>query len=484
MTQKNKIEITTNEKKVNYMTDERNIEKEKQIYNSDNETKENKMGTMPIGRLMITMSWPAMLSMLIQALYNIVDSIFVAKISESALTAVTLIFPIQMVLIAIAIGTGVGVNSLIARKLGAKKYDDADLAANHGFRLSFINWAVFAAFGLLFSKIYMQLYSNSPYIINNGALYLMIITVFSLFVFIQINTEKVLQATGNMLMPMISSLVGAIINIVLDPILIFGIGIFPKMGVVGAAIATIIGQLIAMCLGLFFLFGHEHQVKVKLKGFKFNYETIKDIYNVGFPVMLMQLIGSVMLFCINGILAFSETAVAVLGSYFRLQSFVFLPVFGLNQGAMPIMGYNYGARNKERLMQAYKVGLKIALIIMTIGTLIFLIFPAQLLGLFSASKHMLELGVPALRIICLCFVPAAFGILTSTIFQATGHGMLSMWQALIRQLIGIVPLAWILIKKGGLSLVWWAWPLAEILGIIYSIIYLKKLYKNEIESLG
>lgn len=447
-------------------------------------TEENKMGTMPVGKLMLGMSWPAMLSMLIQALYNVVDSIFVAKISEASLTAVTLIFPIQMVLIAIAVGTGVGVNSLIARKLGAKRFEEADLAANHGFRISFINWAVFAAFGLLFSKIYMNAYSDSAYIIENGSLYLMIITVFSLFVFIGINTEKVLQATGNMLMPMISSLVGAVINIILDPILIFGIGIFPKMGVVGAAIATIIGQLISMCVGLIFLFGHKHQVKVKLKGFKFDLETIKEIYNVGFPAMLMQLIGSVMLFCINGLLAFSETAVAVLGSYFRLQSFIFLPVFGLNQGAMPIMGYNYGARNRERLMKAYKVGILIALVIMFLGTVLFLAFPAQLLGLFSASENMLAIGVPALRIICLCFIPAAFGILTSTIFQATGHGMLSMWQALIRQLIGIVPLAWILLEKGGLALVWWAWPLAEILGIIYSLIYLKKLYKNEIEPLG
>lgn len=445
---------------------------------------ENKMGTMPIGKLMMTMSWPAMLSMLIQALYNVVDSIFVAMISESALTAVTLIFPIQMLLISVAVGTGVGVNSLIARRLGARKFEEADSAASHGFRISFINWAVFAVFGLLFSRTYMSAYSTSSYIIDNGSMYLMIIMSCSLFVFVQVNTEKVLQATGNMLMPMICSLSGAVINIVFDPILIFGLGPFPEMGIVGAAIATIAGQFVSMCLGLFLLFGHKHQVNIKIKGFKFSMDTVKDIYNVGFPAMLMQSIGSVMLFCINGILAFSETAVAVLGSYFRLQSFIFLPVFGLNQGAMPIMGYNYGARNKERLMKAYKVGLKIALVIMTLGMVVFLTMPAQLLGLFSASDNMLEIGIPALRTISLCFIPAAFGILTSTIFQATGHGMLSMWQALIRQLIGIVPLTWILIKIGGLSLVWWAFPLAEILGLIYSIIFLKRLYKSEIEPLG
>ncbi|WP_312091737.1 MATE family efflux transporter [Aminipila sp.] len=447
-------------------------------------TQENKMGTMPIGRLMLTMSWPAMLSMLIQALYNVVDSIFVAMISESALTAVTLIFPIQMLLISVAVGTGVGVNSLIARRLGAKRYDEADLAASHGFRISFINWAVFALFGLLFSKVYMSAYSDSLYIVENGALYLLITTVFSLFVFIQVNTEKVLQATGNMLLPMICSLSGAIVNIIFDPLLIFGIGIFPEMGVVGAAVATVFGQFVSMCFGLMLLFGRKHLVNVKIKGFKLNWEIVKDIYNVGFPAMLMQSIGSIMLFCINGILAFSETAIAVLGSYFRLQSFIFMPVFGLNQGAMPIMGYNYGARNKERLMKAYRVGIMIAVVIMAIGTLIFLTFPTQLLGLFSASERMLEIGVPALRIICLCFIPASFGILTSTIFQATGHGMLSMWQALIRQLIGIVPLVWVLLKIGGLSLVWWAWPLAEILGTVYSVIFIRKLYKKEIESLG
>ncbi|MHC1723637.1 MAG: MATE family efflux transporter [Aminipila sp.] len=447
-------------------------------------TEENKMGTMPIGKLMLTMSWPAMFSMMIQALYNVIDSIFVAMISESSLTAVTLVFPIQMLLISVAVGTGVGVNSLIARRLGAKRFEEADLAASHGFRIAFINWAVFAILGLSFSKIYISAYSDSPYIIENGSAFLMITMCFSLFVFLQVNTEKVLQATGSMFLPMLCSLSGAIINIALDPFLIFGIGIFPEMGVVGAAVATTFGQFVSMCLGLTLLFKGKHQVTVKIKGFKFNSDTIKAIYNVGFPAMLMQSIGSVMLFCINGILAFSTTAVAVLGSYFRLQSFIFMPVFGLNQGAMPILAYNFGARNKDRLMKAYKVGIIIAMVIMAIGTILFITLPVQLLGLFSASDHMLEIGVPALRTICLCFIPAAFGILTSTIFQATGHGMLSMWQALIRQLIGIVPLAWVLIKIGGLSLVWWAWPMAEILGIIYSVIFVKKLYKNEIEPLG
>ncbi|QIB69478.1 MATE family efflux transporter [Aminipila butyrica] len=447
-------------------------------------TEENKMGTMPVGRLMMGMAWPAMLSMMIQALYNVIDSIFVAMIDEASLTAVTLVFPIQMLLVSVAVGTGVGVNSLIARRLGAKRFEEANKAASHGFRIAFINWAVFAILGLFLSKMYISAYSDSAYIVENGSLFLMITMVCSLFVFIQVNTEKVLQATGSMLLPMACSLTGAIINIVLDPFLILGFGGFPKLGVPGAAIATSIGQFIAMCMGLYLLFKKKHQVSVQVKGFKFEKDIIKAIYNVGFPAMLMQSIGSVMLFFINGLLAFSATAVAVLGSYFRLQSFIFMPVFGLNQGALPIMGYNYGARNKERLMKTYKFGILVALVIMFVGMVVFLTLPAQLLGLFSASEQMLEIGVPALRIICLCFLPAAFGILTSTIFQATGNGMLSMWQALIRQLIGIVPLAWLMLKIGGLTMVWWAWPMAEVLGLIYSVIFVKRLYKKEIEPLG
>jgi len=303
--------------------------------------------------------------------------------------------------------------------------------------------------------------------------------------FVQVNTEKVLQATGNMVMPMLCSLTGVVISIGLDALLIFGLCGFPKMGVVGAAIANIAAQFIAMCLGLFLLFGKKHAVKIKVKGFKVNWRIVKDIYAVGIPSIVMQSIGSVMLFFLNGILTtVSETAVAVLGSYFRLNSFIFMPVFGLSQGAMPIIGYNFGGRNKERLMHTYKLGLKIAVVIMIVGTIIFQLFPAQLLHLFSASDKMLEIGVPALRIISTSFIFAAFGIMTSTLFQGTGHGILSLWQSLIRQLIGIVPLAWLLIKIGGVSLVWWAWPLAEILSLIYTIIFVKRLYKNEIAPLG
>ncbi|MBN7772411.1 MATE family efflux transporter [Clostridium aminobutyricum] len=460
------------------------IEKQNETERKEHNIKENKMASMPVGKLMLGMAWPAMLSMFIQALYNIVDSIYVAKVSEASLTAVSLAFPIQMLMISVAVGTGVGVNSLIARRLGARRFEEANMAASHGFRIAFINWAVFALFGFFFSKMYMAAYTDSPYILEQGTAYLVIVTVCSLFVFVQVNTEKVLQATGNMLLPMACSLTGAIINIILGYILIFGHFGFPEMGVVGSAVATVVGQFISMCMGLVLLLGKKHEVTVKIRGFKFSGQITKDIYSVGFPSVVMQAIVSVMLFFVNGILAFSETAVAVLGIYFKLNSFIFLPIFGLNQGAMPIIGYNYGAKNRDRLMKTYKLGFKISLVIMCIGTLLFLLLPAQLLLLFDASENMIIIGTPALRIISLCFLPAAFGIMTSTLFQATGHGMLSLWMSLIRQLVGIVPLAFLLTSIGGLALVWWAWPLAEILGTIYCIIFLNRLYKKEISTLS
>lgn len=444
---------------------------------------ENKMGVMPVGRLLISMSWPAVISMIIHAMYNIIDSIFVGMISQSALAAITLIFPVQMLIIAVAVGTGIGLNSLISRRLGAGNILEADLAASHGLLIAVISGLLFAVSGLLFSGQYMKLYDASEYIVKNGTAYLTIVSMGSAFVFLQINSEKVLQATGNMLMPMFSNLTGAIINIVLDPFLIFGIGIFPRMGLTGAAIATVFGQFVAMSVSLSLLLRSDHAIKVKLKGFKINYKSLKDIYSVGFPSMLMQSISAIMLFAINGMLAFSETAIAVFGVFGRLQSFVLMPIFGLNQGAMPIMGYNFGARNRVRLMETYKKGLKISVGIEIMGTLMFFLIPAELLGMFSASPEMLEIGVPALKILSLCFIPAAFGIMTSILFQATGHGMLSLWQSLIRQMIGVIPIAWILIKVGGVMLVWWAWPIAELFEIMFAIVFLKRLYENEILKL-
>lgn len=468
------------------MEKDREMEQMEELSDNDGHHRLNKMGEMPVGRLIIHMSWPAVISMLIQALYNVVDSFFVSLISEQALAAVTYIFPIQMLLISVGVGTGVGINSLISRRLGAKMMEEADMAASHGYRLSFINWIAFALIGIFLSRPIMNLLSNTPYIIESGTSYMEIVTIGSIFFLVQVSTEKIMQATGNMKLPMICSIAGAAVNIVLDPVLIFGMGPFPEMGVTGAAVATVAGQMISMILGQIVLFNGNHTVKVKLFGWKFNGRIVKDIYAVGAPAILMQSIASVMQFGMNIILGgLSETAVAVMGVYGRLQSFIFMPVFGLNQGVLPIMGYNYGARNRKRLMETFKKGFAIAFIIMFIGLIIFQTLPKELLSIFNSqnSQDMFDIGIPALRTISICFLPASFGIMASSIFQATGHGFLSLWGSLIRQLVGILPLAWIFAMVDGLELVWFAFPLAEILGTLYFAFALRRLYRKEIRRM-
>ena len=450
-----------------------------------NELHENKMGTMPIRKLLMNMAWPAILSMTINALYNIVDCVFVSRICEDALTAVSLVNPVQMMIIALSVGSGVGINSLIARRLGANNQEEADKAASTSIRIGLFNYLIFFIIGLFFTKPFVSGYAEEgTFIFDAACQYMSIICMGSLFINIQVVLEKVLQSTGNMVAPMICSLTGAIVNIVLDPILIFGLFGMPKMGVAGAAVATVTGQLCGMIIGVSIIIKGEHLVNIKIKGFKMDWKVVGDIYKVGFPSIIMQSIASIMIIFYNMILVvYSTTAVAVLGIYFKIQSFVFMPVFGLNQGAMPIMGYNYGAKNKDRLIKTYKEAFKVAVIVMAAGTVIFQLFPGQLLLLFDASREMLEIGIPALRLISICFIPAAFGIITSTLFQGTGHGMLSLYASLIRQLFGILPLAYILIRVGGVTLSWMAFPLAEILGLTYSAVMLRWLYKNEISKL-
>ena len=447
---------------------------------------ENKMGVLPIRPLLLGMAWPAILSMTISALYNIVDSIFVAKLSEDALTAVSIVSPIQMLIIALSVGSGVGINSLIARRLGAHRQEEADQAASTGLRIGVFNYLIFLLIGVCFTDIFVSGYAEKGgYIYQQAVIYMQIVCIGSFFLNMQVVFEKILQSTGNMIAPMICSLTGAVINIILDPILIFGLLGAPRLEVAGAAIATITGQLFGMLVGAFIIFKGEHLVNIQVKGFKFDWEIVVDIYKVGLPSIVMQSIGSVMIIFYNMILvAYSTTAVAVLGVYFKIQSFVFMPVFGLNQGAMPIMGYNYGAAKKDRLMQTYKEALKIALLVMALGLLLFQALPKQLLLMFDASADMLAIGVPALRIISLCFLPAAFGIITGTLFQGTGHGVYSLLCSVIRQLIGILPLAFILIRIGGVTLSWASFPLAELLGLAYSALMLQRLYKNEISKLG
>lgn len=447
--------------------------------------KENKMGVMPVGRLLISMSLPAMISMIIQALYNIVDSMFVARISEDALTAVSLAFPVQQMMISFSVGTGVGINSLISRRLGERRLEEANSAASHGLALALVTSLAFALFGIFGSKVFFRAFTEDAGIIQMGSAYTSICTILSFGVFVQICCERILQATGNMIYPMIMQLTGAIINIILDPIMIFGYFGLPAMGVAGAAWATVIGQIAAMVLSLYLVFGKEHEVKVRLKGFRFQRKTVADIYRVGLPSIIMQSIGSVMVVGMNKILiAFSTTAVAVFGAYFKLQSFVFMPVFGLTNGAMPIMGYNFGAANKKRLLQTLRYTLLFAISILLVGTLIFQLFPVPLLRLFDASPEMLEMGSYALRIISLAFVLAAIGISFSTLFQAIGQGTKSMLMSLVRQLFAILPAAYILGKAAGLKAIWFAFPISEVISLIALVFLFLSAYNKSIRNLG
>lgn len=445
--------------------------------------KTNKMGTMPIGSLLLSMAWPPTLSMSINALYNVVDSVFVAMLSERALTAVSLVMPIQMLMVAIGVGTGVGVNSLIARRLGEQRVDEASLAASVGIRLAFVNYFVMALIGIFFSSEFVGSFTKDANVFSDATIYLRIITIGSFFFMLQLAMEKIIQSTGQMVLSMIVTIVGALVNLVLDPILIFGLLGAPKMGIAGAAVATIIGQAASSCVALFICLKKISSIHIRIFGFRSDKKTIKDIYNVGLPSMVMMSINSIMVLGYNAILAAHATAIAVLGIYFKLQSIILMPVFGVNQAAMPILGYNFGARKKDRFMETYRKALGISVIIMIIGMALFQIFPRELLMIFSASDNMFNIGIPALRIISLCFVPAAFGIIRSTVFQATGNGIYSLIASVVRQLVGILPIAYILMQIGGVTMSWYSFPIAEIMGFVLSSILFRKLQNTKINQL-
>lgn len=442
------------------------------------------MGVQPVPGLILRMSLPMMLSMLVQALYNVVDSIFVARICEDALTALSLAFPYQMLLVAVSVGTGVGVNSLVARRLGAKDQQGADDTAAHGQYLALISGIVLSLIFALFTCPMMAAFTDDPEIYRYGVDYLFICGSFCLFSMLQIMNEKTLQATGNTVHPMLIQLVGAVFNIVFDPILIFGLLGFPAMGVKGAAIATVGGQFVGMLLSFYYLYRRGTLVKIKLRHFRFKRDTLKLIYVVALPSAVMQAIGSVCNFGLNKILiAFTPTAVTVLGLYFKLQSFVFMPVFGLNSGTMPIMAYNYGAGNKERLLQTLKWSCVYAFCVMALGCLIFQAFPAALLGFFDPSPTLLALGVPALRILSTCFPVAAICIIFGALFSALGMGIYSLVISLCRQLIVILPAAYILSRLFGLEAVWFAYPIAETVSLALSVLFLVRTYREKIQPL-
>lgn len=453
---------------------------------STNAEKPNRMGTAKMLPLILSMALPAMFSMMVQALYNIVDSYFVSQVSEKALAAVSLAFPIQNLQIAFAVGTAVGVTSLISRRLGQGRQQEAVSAAAHGILLGVATALAFAVYGAFFTTPFFRMFESDPEIVHMGDQYISVCCIFSFGSFVVVMVEKILQATGNMFWPMVFQLVGAVINILLDPVFIFGWFGLPALGVTGAAVATVGGQILSMLFSLVVLAVRPHAIRISFKGFRPQWSTIKSIYAVGLPAIVMQAIGTVMNMAMNAILSgFSTAAYTVFGLYFKLQSFVFMPVFGLTQGLLPIMGFNYGAKNKKRLLSALASGSVIALVIMAAGMLLFLLLPHRLLGIFNASPELLAIGVPALRIICTCFIFAALGIVSSTLFQAVGKGVYSLVVSLMRQLVILVPAAWLLAAATGqVNAVWWAFPIAETVSLLASVVFFLRLYKLKIHHLS
>lgn len=442
---------------------------------------ENKMGTMPINKLIINMSLPLITSMFVQAFYNIVDSLFVARINEDALTAVSMSFPAQNLMISAGVGVGVGITALIARYLGAHDEKGITRVVHNGIFLGILNSILFALFGIFLAKFYFEFQKASGIIETYGIQYLSICSIFAFSIIMEITFERMLIASGKTIYTMITQSTGAIINIIFDPIFIFGLFGFPKMGIVGAAVATIFGQTVAMFMALYFNVAKNHEVRISIKKFAVDFKTIVNIYEIGFPSIVMQSAASFMIFQLNNLLAsFSTTATAVLGVYFKLQSFVILPVFGLNNSVISIVSYNYGAGKIKRLLKTMKVANIYAFSIMLAGFVLCQILPSQILKIFDASDNMLAIGVPALRIISFSFLIAPFSIVSSGTFQALGKGTFSLIISLIRQLIVILPLSYLLSRVMGMKGVWVAFPIAEIVAGILTIIYLRKLYKNEI----
>lgn len=442
---------------------------------------ENKMGIMPVPQLLFSMAVPMMASMLVQALYNIVDSIFVARLSENCLSAVSLAFPMQNLMIAAASGIGVGMNAILSRKLGEGDRESANRAASAGIILEMIACFIFIILGATITKTFIssQMSKPNPEIIEYGTTYLSLVCMLSFGAFGQVTFERLLQSTGKTFYSMITQIVGAVINMILDPILIFGLFGAPKMGIAGAAIATVAGQMIAACLAIYFNISRNKEIKISLIKYTPGFSVIGRILYVGIPSILMVAIGSVMTFGYNRILnRFSDTAVAVFGSYFKLQSFIFMPVFGLNNGMIPIIAYNYGAKKEERIKKTIKLSIISAVMIMIIGVLVFQIFPDKLLLLFSASENMLSIGVPALRIISISFVFAGFNIVSSSVFQAFGNGIWSLIVSFSRQLVVLLPAAYLLSLTGNLGMVWISYPIAELMALALCIFFLRRTKKR------
>ena len=447
--------------------------------------KENKMGTMPVNRLLITMSLPMMASMLVQALYNIVDSIFVSRINENALTAVSLAFPIQTLMVAVGVGTCVGINAVLSRALGEKNQEMVNKTAGNGIVLMAASYVAFLLLGLFATKPFYLSQTADAQILQYGYEYLSLVCCLSFGSFAQFTFERLLQSTGKTFYIMITQGIGAVINIILDPIFIFGLFGVPGMGVRGAAVATVIGQMTAGLQAFLINWKKNDEIQVTRETMRPDPQIIGLIYKIGVPSIIMQAIGSVMTYGMNLILiSFSSTATAVFGVYFKLQSFIFMPVFGMNNGLVPILAYNYGAGSRERFVDSLKCGIKYAVAIMFAGLVIFQAAPEFLLGLFDASEAMLEIGVPALRMISYGFVLAGFGIVCGTAFQALGSATYSMMVSIARQLVVLLPAAYLLSLTGRVQNVWWSFPIAELVSMLITVLFLVKIYKGVIRHIG
>lgn len=447
----------------------------------DTQAKENKLGTMPVKRLVISMALPLIISNLVQALYNIVDSIFVARISEDATKALSLAFPVQMLMIAIAVGTGVGMSSLMSRKLGEKDYAAAETAANQGFFLAACSYAAFLFFGLFFSGVFFSSVTDNAAIIEMGTNYLRTVTCFSFGLFVQINCERIMQGTGNASWSMITQLVGALTNIILDPLLIFGGFGLPKMGVAGAALATVVGQIIGAVFACFVIMFRVKDVRISFPRMKPHGSMILGIYSVGLPSIVMQALNSVIITVVNSLLMpVSEVGVWILGVYFKVQSFVFMPIFGLNNGIIPIIAYNFGARRRRRIVQTASFGLAIALGVMALGTVALCVFPQVVLKLFSPTPETSEAAARAFRIIASSFVFSGVSIVFSAVFQALGKGFSGLAISAIRQALVLLPAFIALLYTFGAEQVWFAYPIAEIVACILSVIIMLRVYRRMI----
>ena len=441
---------------------------------------ENKMGVQPVGRLLAGMAIPMMISMLVQALYNVVDSVFVSRISENAFNAVGLAFPLQNLMIAVGAGTAVGINALLSRSLGEKKQDMADRAAGTGIFLSLCSAVVFALIGIFLSRpFFMAQAKTVPEIVEMGTAYTRICLGLSVGLFCQFCFERLLQSTGRTMLSMVTQLIGAIINIILDPVFIFGLCGMPKMGVTGAAVATVLGQFVGALLAILLNLKYNPEIRIRLRLIRWDKPVVREIYRVGVPSIVMQSIGSVMTFGMNKILfVFTPTATAVFGAYFKIQSFIFMPVFGLNNGMVPIISYNYGARKPERVKKTIRLSITAAICLMLIGLALFELIPGTLLTLFNATDRMRKIGIPAFRIIAIHFLFAGFCIVSGSVFQAIGNPLHALINSVCRQLVVLLPAAWLLAQTGKLEMVWFCFPIAEIFSFTLSAIFLRKTLRT------